>query len=156
MISRNIFKYNISLELVVEQDAIFIVNLRQGERNKHISQTDTDISKQVEWIKEYKIREANNLEYYFIAKDINKKKWGTIRLYNLNGERFELGSWVFLKNSPEGIAIKSDIIVRELAFEELGFNICNFDVRKDNKNVLRYHYGYKPNIISEDELHFPF
>ncbi|MDB5141276.1 MAG: Butyryltransferase [Mucilaginibacter sp.] len=156
MIENKIRKYGIEIELVEIHDAEFIVELRNNKRNKHISKTDSRVSEQVTWISNYKLREANNLEYYFIVKDIAGNKWGTTRLYNFDGTKFDVGSWVFLPNSPSGIAIKSDIITRELAFEVLGFTVCKFDVRKDNKNVLRYHYTYKPIKVAEDDLNFYF
>jgi hypothetical protein len=151
-----ICKYNITMQLVEEQDAQFIVDLRTDERNRHISKTDPDTSKQVEWIKRYKIREETKVEYYFIVKDSNGIPWGTTRLYNFEENKFEVGSWVFLINAPNHIAIKSDILAREIAFETLGFDICKFEVRKDNKKVLRYHHGYKPNVVAEDDLNFYF
>jgi hypothetical protein len=156
MISNVIIKYNIVLELVTEEDAQFIIDLRSGRRSTHISYTEPDVLKQISWIKQYKIREQNNLEYYFIVKDLDGNKWGTTRLYNFSNDNFEVGSWVFLDDSPAGIAIKGDIATREIAFEQLGFNTCKFDVRKENKTVLKYHYGYKPLLVGEDELNFYF
>lgn len=156
MISESIIRYGVVLELVTEKDAQFIIDLRSGKKGKHISYTEPDILKQVSWIEQYKIREQNNLEYYFIVKDVDGNKWGTTRLYNFNNDQFEVGSWVFLDDSPAGIAIKGDIATREIAFEQLGFDICKFDVRKANKTVLRYHYGYKPVLVAEDELSFYF
>lgn len=156
MINDTVIKYNIVLELVTEKDAQFIIGLRSGKRSTHISYTEPDILKQISWIKQYKIREQNNLEYYFIVKDLDGKKWGTTRLYNFNNDKFEVGSWVFLEDSPVGIAIKGDIITREIAFEQLGFESCKFDVRKENKTVLKYHCGYKPLLVAEDGLNFYF
>jgi RimJ/RimL family protein N-acetyltransferase len=150
-IAHETLKYGMVLVLAKEDDAQFLVDLRQGDRNIHISKTDPDIQKQITWLKRYGEREKQGLEYYFIVKDKNGKAWGTIRLYNFNENNFEIGSWVFLPGSPDGIAIKSDIIARELAFEVLGFNKCTFNVRKANKQVLRYHLAYRPTIVSEDE-----
>lgn len=149
-------KYGVVMQLVTEQDAQFIVDLRLNKRNKYISKTDPDVPKQIEWIKKYKIREENQLEYYFIVKDIDGTSWGTTRIYNFQNNEFEVGSWVFLENAPGGIAIKADIIAREMAFEVLNFEICKFEVRKDNKKVLRYHYGYQPTVVAEDDLNFYF
>src|ERR1700748_3438835 len=150
MLDQKLLRYDIILKLVEEQDAQFIVDLRQAERNKYISASGLDVLNQINWIKAYKTREENDQEYYFIVQDKKGIPWGTTRLYNFNGDHFEVGSWVFLKNSPSGVAIKADIIARELGFEELGFNICNFTVNKDNKSVLRYHYGYQPQIVAQD------
>ena len=44
---------------------------------------------QVEWIQNYKEREANKLEYYFIIEDkLTKEKYGTVRLYDFREDSF--------------------------------------------------------------------
>lgn len=59
----------INFRLVEETDAAFINSLRKNKKfNKFLSYVDDNISKQVKWIKEYKVREANEEEYYFIIQ----------------------------------------------------------------------------------------
>ena len=49
---------NIKLELITEDDAEMILKLRTDPKlNKFIFETDPDIEKQKEWIREYKKRE---------------------------------------------------------------------------------------------------
>ena len=69
-----ISKYNISLRLVDEEDADFIVSLRSDEKkSRFISYTDPNIETQKNWIREYKKRENEGKEYYFIASDVNNE-----------------------------------------------------------------------------------
>jgi len=149
-------KYGLELRFVEEHDAAFIVHLRTDETlSRHMSYTSPDIDQQVNWIREYKKREANGQEFYFMAVDEQtKERLGTTRLYNFSAEEFEVGSWLFAQN-PEsgGKAILADILTRRFAFE-LGYEQCKFEVRKLNKSVLRYHSGFKPQLVGEDDQCF--
>jgi len=150
-------KYNIKLRLVDISDASFILKLRGNEKlSQFLSRTSKKLADQERWIQEYKIREAQKLEYYFIAIDEEGNRLGTTRIYNIEANSFETGSWLFSEDAPSGVAIKSDIIGREFGFENLGLDFCKFEVRKANVKVLRYHYRYSPEVIGEDELNYYF
>lgn len=150
-------RYGVSLFTVTLEDSEFIYSLRSDDtRNQFVSKIPDDISHQNLWIKEYLKRENNDEEYYFVARDQSGLKWGTTRLYNFSGKKFELGSWVFLKDSPHGLSIKADILTREVAFETLGFETCCFEVIKQNVSVLRYHKMYHPTLVREDENKYFF
>jgi hypothetical protein len=154
----HIEKYGLSLRLVNKEDASFIYLLRSNQlRNKHVHTIGADVNAQIRWIEEYKDRELKGLEYYFIVSDVANKPYGTTRIYNFDKNSFETGSWVFLEDTPLGMAIIGDIMGREIAFDQLGFDFCKFEVRKDNKTVLQnYHLKYNPKIISEDNLNYYF
>lgn len=146
-------RYGVNLRLVDESDAAFIVQLRNDEKlGRHLSKSSASVEDQKAWIRSYKAREARAEEYYFIAVGENGERYGTTRLYNLEEDSFTTGSWLFSSDAPYGTAIKADLIGRELAFEELGYEICKFDVRKDNKTVIRYHKSFQPKVIKETEL----
>lgn len=150
-------KYGIFLHLVEESDAEFIFALRTNPKlNNYISFISPNISDQIKWIQDYKIKEKQGLEYYYIAKDINGNKYGTIRLYNFDEKSFELGSWVFLPNSPLGMAVKTHIIALELGYEMLNADYCRLNIRKNNFKVLRYFEDFKPFKEFEDDLNFYF
>lgn len=152
-----ISKYGIYLRLVEESDAEFILSLRTNPKlNAHISYTSPHISEQVKWIKEYKIKEFHGLEYYYIAHDQYGNKYGTIRLYNFDERSFELGSWVFMPNSPLGIAAKTHLIGLETGFEQLNAEYCRIAVRKNNVAVVRYIMGFKAIIVHEDDIDYYF
>lgn len=150
-----ISKYGIYLHLVEESDAEFILSLRTNPKlNTYISITSLDINDQIKWIQRYKNRETQGIEYYYIAKDLYGNKHGTIRLYDIDKNSFELGSWIFMPNSPLGMAVKTHIIGLETGYEILKANYCRITVRKKNLRVLRYLEDFKPEIVGEDDLDF--
>lgn len=150
-------KYGITIRLVNETDAEFLYALRTDMKlGRFLSKTSGTVADQQEWIKKYKQREQEGKEYYFMAVSQDGERYGTSRLYDFDERSFTVGSWLFFKDAPTGVAIKTDILVREIGFEELGFNFCKFDVRKDNKSVLRYHRAFGPTVIAESELDIYF
>lgn len=143
------------LRLVNENDALFIVELRTNkDLSKYLNPIDHDIELQKKWIRDYKEREEQKKEFYFIAETYSGEGLGLIRLYNFKQDSFESGSWIFKKNDNEWIPIKADLAVRDFAYEQLGLKKCEFEVRKDNKNVVRYHKLFNPKLKYEDELNF--
>ncbi|GEO03229.1 hypothetical protein AAE02nite_08930 [Adhaeribacter aerolatus] len=145
------------LQLVSEADAEFIVELRSNQNlAKHLHQTSSNVGTQREWIKRYKEREALGTEFYFISVKYNGEKLGLNRIYNIKPDSFELGSWIFKKGIEEVIPILSDIAVRDFAYNKLGLQKCFFDVRKNNKSVIRYHHLFEPKVIDEDDMNYYF
>ena len=58
-------RYGLHVRLVREEDAEFIVKLRTNERNaRFIHATSPNIEHQQEWIRNYKEREINGVDYY--------------------------------------------------------------------------------------------
>lgn len=153
----SITRYGLTLRLVDENDALFIHKLRTDPAlGQHLSTTSSDPEDQVRWIRRYKERESDGLEYYFISAAQNGERWGTTRLSEISSSSFELGSWLFDRNAPSGTAIKADIITKEIGFEMLGVKNCTFNVRKENKSVLKYHLLFNPIVVDEDELNIFF
>ncbi len=152
---KKIEKYGIIIRYVEVDDAEFILNLRTDEKlGQFISKTDPNIDAQINWIKNYKIREESNQEYYYIAEDKKGNKFGTIRLYNFDEKSFEIGSWLFKNDAPLGMPIKAHFIGFEIAFEKLQKEYCRFDIRKENTQVLNYMNDFDTELIKEDELNF--
>lgn len=144
---------NFKMRMVEEEDAEFIVALRTNENlAKHLHNTSPDIETQKAWIRAYKEREREQEEFYFIAEAYNGERLGLNRLYNFEGDTFELGSWIFKRGLPESTPIIADIATRDFAFEQLRFNKCKFNVRKANTSVIRYHQLFKPRLVKEDDL----
>jgi len=67
-----------------------------------------------------------------------------------------LGSWLFKSNGNGMLSVLADIIARDYGYENLGFPYCVFEVRKENKSVIKYHKRYHPTIVREDELNIYF
>lgn len=113
-------KYGICVRLVQECDAEFIIRLRTDSRlSRFIHDTPFDIEKQVAWIRQYKVREHDGTDYYFLFL-YEEKPVGVCRIYHITEDAFTFGSWIFLQGLPFWIPIAGAIIGREIGFETLG------------------------------------
>jgi RimJ/RimL family protein N-acetyltransferase len=150
-----IIRYGITLRLVELEDAAFIFELRNNTAlNKFLSFTSPNLDDQIKWLKNYKTREKAGLEFYFIVQDLTGNKCGTIRLSNLDEKSFEIGSWLFNKNAPIGMAVKAHFIGFEIGFEFLKAEYSRFDIRKKNIGVLRYMKDFETTLVREDDMNF--
>lgn len=84
MVNFNLKANTTYLRLVEENDAGFICTLRNNDKlNTYISKSTADTKSQAEWIRNYKNRENNGEEYYFIiCKSDDQSPIGTVRLYD--------------------------------------------------------------------------
>lgn len=133
-------KYGLYARFVEERDAEFIVKLRTDEMlSKYLHATGSSIDKQIEWIKNYKERERAGQDYYFIFIKEGKPV-GLNRMYNMHGTTFTTGSWVFSREASYEDSIAASIMIRELAFEQLGMELEDgYDgVHVDNKKVYKF------------------
>jgi hypothetical protein len=151
-------KYGSIFRLVDESDAEFIFKLRTNlALSRFINKVSSELDDQVSWIMEYKKREMKGEEFYFIS--INAEtgvRQGLNRIYNFKDYTFELGSWLYVPDDDISRSILGDIAVREIAYDNLLFQTCAFEVRKANKSVVRYHQGYSPELAGEDEEYYYF
>ena len=143
--------FGLTFNLVSEDDVDFVLKLRTSERARNISPTVNDRSVQMDWIKNYKIREKTGLEFYFVAQNNQGEKLGLNRLYNITSNSFTLGSWLYRADIHFSNAILGDLAAKEFGFKVLGLQECLFDVRKANKSVLKYHQKFLPTRLTEDE-----
>lgn len=133
-------KYGMHARLVKEEDAEFILKLRTDEKlGKYLHYTDNSVEKQRKWICEYKKRELAGIDYYFIFY-YKQSPVGLNRIYNIHGDVFTTGSWIFEKAAPSECSIASAIIIREIAFDVCSLNFeDSFDgCHIDNKKVLKF------------------
>ena len=149
---------NLTFRLVEEEDAQFILRLRLDPfLNKYISKTDSDIRKQIEWIKQYKVREKRNEEYYFIIiKNNNLEKVATVRISDFTPKRFTFGSLLIKRGAPLNYFIEIYQICFNFAFESLGFVECSFANRKANKKIINFNTMFGARKFDEDELNVYF
>ncbi|WP_314420613.1 GNAT family N-acetyltransferase [Pseudescherichia vulneris] len=138
----------VKLRNVRPEDAEFIVALRTNEKKgKFISATSQDISQQKAWINNYLHSEG---QAYFIITDLNDKPFGTVRLYDRQGDSFCWGSWIISEEAPSHYAIESALIIYAYALK-LGFERAHFEVRKGNASVIKFHERFGAKRISETE-----
>ena len=133
-------RYGLTYRFVNESDAEFIYLLRSDVTlSKYIHDIHGGVEQQVEWIRNYKQREARGEEYYLIFfKD--EKPVGLNRLYCFHDTTYTGGSWVMVPNSPMEVVLAVPLIIREIAFEELGMTFeDNYDATHvDNKKVIKF------------------
>ena len=146
-------KYGCYYRLVEIKDAEFIMSLRTNEKlSRYINETNNKLKDQSDWLKDYKLRERRGVDFYLMCLDSNQvDKLGLIRIYNIEGDTFEIGSWLFSPAAGHQKSVLGDLFCRSMAFEKLGFTKCKIEVRKKNKHVLRYTKSFNPKLVGEDE-----
>lgn len=130
-------KYGLNVRLVNENDAEFIVSLRNDIRARFMNTVTHDIENQKRWIKEYKEREAKGLDYYFIYY-LKGQPLGVNRIYNIKNDTFVGGSLVFKKDCDFEIPILATLIQFFIGFEVLDKSICFGNIRKKNKIAIKF------------------
>ena len=147
---------NTILRLVEESDAQFILDLRTKEKAKYLSKTDNNLDNQINWIKNYKIREKDGKEYYFVIENKESERIGLVRAYKIEDDSATSGSWIMLDGVKTEATLEGVLLLYEFILEYLGKEKIFFDVRKDNKKVWRFHKSYGAVQIDEDELDYFF
>lgn len=133
-------RYGLHVRLVREEDAEFIVKLRNDpQKARYISITSNSVDDQIKWIRLYKEREKEGRDYYFMYS-YQDKLAGVNRIYDIEENHFIHGSWVFGDDIPPYCALAAGIIAREVAYDTLGLDveIDTAGVHKDNHGVLQY------------------
>lgn len=134
-------RYGILARLVCEEDAEFITALRSNAKlGRYIHANSGDVEAQKLWTREYKKREAEALDYYFIFfKD--DKPIVLCRLYNIDWVHlsYTSGSWVSVPGTDYEDVMKCSVIMGEIAQDALGLLVDIYDVRKGNAQVLNFH-----------------
>ena len=148
---------NINLRTVEIEDADFIYTMRQNrKKTKYLSKVTGTVDSQKEWIKNYKQREDEEKEFYFLIESKNSEKLGLVRMYDFKNDSFCWGSWLIKEDTPKTTAIESALQIYEFGFYKLGFEKSHFDVRKGNDKVIAFHQRFGAKIVSEDELDYFF
>ncbi|MEX9369463.1 GNAT family N-acetyltransferase [Providencia vermicola] len=148
---------SINLRFIELDDAEYVLSLRKNEQyNKHLSPVNTGVTEQVEWIKEYKKREQDLKEFYFIIQRNDGVKCGTIRIYDIQNNSFCWGSWILDENKTKTAAIESALLIYKFGFDVMHFSRSHFDVRKDNTSVISFHKKFNAHEIDEDNLNYYF
>lgn len=144
---------NIILRFAEIDDASFIMNLRLDEqKTKYLSKVDEDVSKQKTWLSDYKAREINGDEYYFVICNKENIPCGTVRVYDFRNESFSWGSWLInSKIAPFTAGIESALLIYEFAFEHLKINKCHFEVVTENTKVRSFHEKMGAWVCSADK-----
>ena len=148
-------EYGLQISLIEDNDAEFICDIRNNYKARLLNGSVSDINQQIEWIHEYKVREKEELEFYFIFWN-ESERIGTIRFIKMDETTFESGSWLFVDNVPLNVIIKAELFCKDFAFEYYSFSNCYFYMNKKNKQVIRFHNMFNPVMIKEEKDHVHF
>jgi RimJ/RimL family protein N-acetyltransferase len=146
-----IISKNIRLRTAKPEDAEFVLSLRlNNQLNRYLKKTDPSIEKQRKWIINKQYQEN---DYHMIIESLKNDKLGIIALYDINKKKktFDWGRWLVKPNAPPFTAIESNVLIYHLGFNILKLKIAEFEVRKNNESVIKYHLNYGASIFSEDE-----
>ncbi len=148
-----IYGKNINMVTVDIKDTEFIYEMRLNEvKTKYLSKVSGTVETQKIWVKNYKIKENNKQEFYFILESKNKEKLGLVRMYDFQDDSFCWGSWLIKDDAPKTTAIESALQIYEFGFYKLKFNNSHFDVRKGNDKVVAFHKRFGAKIVKENDI----
>lgn len=144
------------LRLVDYGDAAYLSDLRsRADLNLYLSGGDFRIEGQQAWIEGYKRREQKGIEYYFVIVCEGQKK-GTVRLYNFRNVggsiSFCFGSWIVAPPRVPGLSTYAFLAAMEIGFEQMGFRMCHFDVRRENARAIAFYERAGALCTGKDEL----
>lgn len=144
----------VNLREVEINDAEFILSLRCNEaKSKFLNKTEYNIEKQQDYIR--KNKKLDN-EWYFIIEKKDEEPIGTYRIYDLKKDSFCIGSWLMVDGCSPFEVMEGEYLAKIFAFEKTGFQKFHFDVRKENKKVIRYHKMMGAKQVGETELDYLF
>ena len=144
----------VNLREVTLDDAMFILELRtNAKKSRFLHKTDNDLQKQIDYLKRYFTLDN---EWYFIVENKNHEPLGTYRIYNVQGSRFTLGSWIMKDGTALQEIFEGTLLIKKYAYEALNLDECISDTRKANTKVVRFNKICGGKIIGETELDYIF
>lgn len=151
-------RYGLHVRLAQVEDSLFILSLRTDEKlSRFIHATDNDLEKQIAWMREYKKREQAGSDYYFVYEQ-DGKAIGVNRIYNIDYEKGICtgGSWICAPGVNFESSVATMLLERDIIFEFLEAKVDAFDVRKENKQVLKLHTRVGAEIVGETDIDYLF
>ena len=117
-----IYGKNINMKTVTQEDAEFIYSMRQNQdKTKYLSKVTGTVESQKEWIKNYKQREEEQKEFYFVIESKSEEILGLVRMYDFQDDSFCWGSWLINEDAPKTTAIESALQIYEFGFYKFNF-----------------------------------
>lgn len=148
--------FGLDVRLVKEEDVDYILSLRT---NKHLARfihhTDNNRENQIKWIQNYKLREQEGREYYFIYF-FNGIPVGLNRIYNIFDYYGTIGSWICNPGNETEVSLATYILMFDLLFGHIKLDITIFDVRKENKHVWKLHKMLGAQSVGESDVDYYF
>ncbi|OWX98813.1 GNAT family N-acetyltransferase [Thioclava sp. IC9] len=148
----------LKLRAVKSDDAGYIHALRTDSAyNAHLSAVTGTVEDQRRWIEDYKLREAEGAEYYYVAERLDDgRRCGVVRLYDIEDDHFTWGSWILDKNKPQKAALESAVLSFGIGFHALGKTMALIDVRHGNNHAAAFYRRLGMDELGRDDENFYF
>ena len=131
---------NLILRLIEPEDAAYVHSLRSNPAyNTHLSTVTGTVDDQRAWIEDYKSREAQGQEFYYVIERKDGTRCGLVRLYDIEAESFTWGSWILDENKTRMAALESAVLSFGIGFAALGVQLANVDVRVANEHAAAFY-----------------
>ena len=132
---------NLRLRPARPGDAAYIHALRvDPSYTRHLSPVTGTVEDQRGWIERYMTREAAGHEiYYIIERRDTGESCGTVRLYDIEADRFTWGSWILDQNKPTKAALESAVLSFGVGFDDLECERASVDVRVENTHAEAFY-----------------
>lgn len=128
--------WQLCLRLVEIDDAPYIHGLRTNPRfAQYLSAVTGTVADQQSWLSEYKKREGQLKELYYIIERNDGTPCGTVRLYAIKKKSFTWGSWILDDSKPPKAALESALLSFEVGFSMLNCTMAHVDVRAENEHA---------------------
>ena len=134
---------SLTLRLIRPEDAAYVYSLRTNPTyNFYLSRVAGTVEDQYQWIEDYKIREAQGQEFYYVIERKDGERCGLVRLYDIAQDSFTWGSWILDANKPRKAALESAVLALGLGFHALDKSKVFCNVRVGNVHTERFHHRF--------------
>ncbi len=150
---------NLALRLLRQDDAQYVYALRTDPAlNRHLSKVRGTVEDQRRWIENYKTREAEGREFYYMIERKDGRRCGLVRLYDIDQESFTWGSWILDHNKPRKAALESAVLSFGLGFDILHREKALVDVRVRNEHATAFYrrFGMTETHRTEQNIYFVY
>ena len=148
---------NLILRLIKPDDAAYVHGLRSNPAyNTHLSTVTGTVDDQRTWIEDYKSREAQGQEFYYVIERKDGMRCGLVRLYDFDVESFTWGSWILDESKPRKAALESAVLIYQIGFLGHNFGSAIFEVLNKNSHTLAFHRRFGALETGHDELNTYF
>jgi RimJ/RimL family protein N-acetyltransferase len=131
---------NLVLRLIRPEDADYVHALRTDPAyNRHLSEVRGTAEDQRRWIEDYKAREVDLRELYYVIERRDGVRCGLVRLYDIGKDGFTWGSWILDRNKTRKAALESAVLSFGIGFEGLRLPTANVDVRVENDHAQAFY-----------------
>ncbi len=142
---------NLILRLIEPEDAAYVHGLRTDPAyNLHLSEVGGAVETQRQWIEQYKAREAEGDELYYVIERKDGTRCGLVRLYDIEAGEFTWGSWILDENKPPKAALESAVLIYDIGLDRIQCERAVFDVRRYNTHTTAFHRRFGARQTGED------